>query len=456
VSTGEGASSGDLAGLLAASGMRIETDDGVERIGPHAARAARALDRESIGPGEVIALEAERTLGGLATLAGAWSLDLVTLPIAPGHPPVRIEEIVRRSRAHRPGGSPSDRAVAADTPRAILAGAGTVLETSGSSGRPKLVVHAISRHLASAERAAAALGLGADDRWLLSLPIHHVGGLAILFRTLLADAAVVLMSADEPITDAVARTRPTIVSVVARQLDRLLDDAAARRVLAAARIVLAGGGPIPHAMRRRALEAGFPLHVSYGSTETASLVTLSGEAAIVDQPDTGGRPLADCTLATDTDGNLCISGPTLLDGYLEAGALVPALDRRGVLRTSDRGHLDAGGVLHITGRADLAFISGGENVDPLEVEAVLRAHEAIEDAVVVPVPDPSWGHRPVAFVAVRDGHRTSGEAIGRHVAARLPRHAHPIGYHRLGEAGGIKPDRATLAERATTGILDPL
>jgi O-succinylbenzoic acid--CoA ligase len=187
--------------------------------------------------------------------------------------------------------------------------------------------------------------------------------------------------------------------------------------------------------------------VSYGSTETASLVALSGDAAIVARPDTAGRALPGCTFHPDGLGVLRVTSPTLLRGYLEGGAL-RAATHDGTFRTSDRGFVDSEGVLHVTARTDLAFISGGENVDPLEIEAALLAHDAIAEAVVVPVPDPAWGRRPVAFVRTRGGRRVSGEELLHTIDARLPRHARPGAFFTLPESTGIKPDRARLAELA--------
>ena len=286
----------ELERLLAGRASLVERaeGDGASCTPDDVARAAARLRTFGLVPGDPIALVAERRTRSVTALLGALAAELAVLPIAPHHPQSRARELINRADARLvigdatsgPPGAPTcgfDALLddlAAPVPRArrhgvALPQAGTIVETSGSSGRPKLCVHALDAHLSSARAAAKELDLDVDDRWLLSLPLHHVGGLAILFRSIVSGATVVMPAPDERTGDAVARTSPTRVSMVATQLADALEDRSATHALRAARTVLAGGGPIPLALRQRAVALSIPLVVSYGSTEAASMIAAS-------------------------------------------------------------------------------------------------------------------------------------------------------------------------------------
>lgn len=302
----------------------------------------------------------------------------------------------------------------------LLPGAATVLATSGSTGEPKLVVHGLDAHLASARGAVDALQFGEDDTWLLNLPLYHVGGLAPVFRALASGGALSLPDAD---------VQPSHVSVVAAQLARALGDEEVTRGLARCQTVLAGGGPIPIALRRRALDAGIPLVMSYGSTETASLITAERDTQHLVEFNSAGRALPGRSLATSTDGEVLVRGDTLLSGYLTGDGLSDPRDDEGWLATGDLGHLDASGRLFVSGRADRMFVSGGENVYPDEIERALLDHDSLTDAVVIAVPHAEYGERPVAFVGTEGD--TSGEDLARFLAEQLPGYKIPDAFFRL-------------------------
>lgn len=461
----------ELRSLLSDHARLVVTDD--PHRCPHDAvgRVAARLRDTGLVPGDVVALAARAERNAILAFLGALDAGLAVLPFAPRHPARRRRDLLERSHARAVIGTPldasglphlpADALVSADrwapaspaTRRTVVAlpDAVTIVETSGSSGSARLVVHRLAAHLASARSAARALALGPADRWLLSLPTHHVGGLAILFRALVSGAQVVLPAPDETTGGAVVRTRPTYVSVVASQLRDLLADAEATRALCACRVVLAGGGPIPVDLRTAALAAGLPLHVSYGSTEAASVIALTREPELVARPNVAGHILEGHRVRVDADGTLRVGGETMCLGVLEDGEIRAETDPDGFLPTRDIGRIDSDRVLHVTGRADLVFISGGENVDPIEIESVLCAHESITEAVVVGVEDERWGRVPVAFLGLRGQSPIDREDIEAHVAERLPRHAHPRAFYALPRGPGIKPDRAALAEAAARG-----
>jgi O-succinylbenzoic acid--CoA ligase len=264
------------------------------------------------------------------------------------------------------------------------------VRTSGTTAAPKEVVLSYGNWLWSALGSAVALGHPRDERWLCALPLTHVGGLSILLRSVIAGTTVLLH--DRWSTEAVLRglDDATIVSLVPTTLRRLLD--AGLREPPALRWALLGGAPIPPRLLDRAREARVPVAPTYGLTEACSQVT------------THGVPLFCTRVELASDGEILVRGPTVAGG--------------GTLPTGDLGRwMD--GRLEVVGRKADTIITGGENVAPAEVEAVLEQHPAVAEAAVHGRPDPEWGEAVVATV-VLCGEATP-EELREHVAARLER-----------------------------------
>jgi o-succinylbenzoate---CoA ligase len=251
-------------------------------------------------------------------------------------------------------------------------GAALVVHTSGTTGEPRPVELTRGQIVANALGTATALGVQDDERWLCPLPLSHVGGLMVLLRSAIYGTTAVIGPPD--------RDDVTLASMVPTQLARVLDGPPKR--------VLLGGAPADRALLTRAKEAGWPVAPSYGLTEACSAVTI-GE---VGDTETSGRPIPGVTVSIAPDGEILVDGPA----------------SRGLLRTGDLGRLDERGRLIVTGRKADTIVSGGENVAPAEVEAVLREHPAVADAGVFARPHPEWGEAVTARV-VLDGHATEGE-----------------------------------------------
>ena len=322
----------------------------------------------------------------------------------------------------------------------------TLVFTSGSTGTPKAVLHAWANHLYSAKGSNANLPLHPGDRWLLSLPLYHVGGLAILVRCALAGAAVAVPDRDASLSATLGATGATHASLVATQLRRLLEarEALPRRV----RGLLLGGGPLPEGLLRRGHTRGWPLLTSYGSTEMASQITTTAPGAPLSTLRTAGRCLPYRRLRIDAEGHILVTGRTLCVGVVEKEQQSDPRTH-GWYRTGDLGRVDAQGRLHVVGRADRQFISGGENIQPEELEAALERSDRIARAVVVPVPDPEYGRRPVAFLRTTEG--SLPERWRDRLRAELPSFKVPDAAYPLPETateGRMKVDRADLIRRA--------
>jgi O-succinylbenzoic acid--CoA ligase len=319
----------------------------------------------------------------------------------------------------------------------------TIIFTSGSTGVPKAALLTFCNHYYNALGSNANITLRPGDKWLHSLPLYHVGGLSILFRCLLAKATVALPEPGDPLGEAIAGPAATHVSLVSTQLSRLLREDADLGGLEA---VLMGGGPVPPSLVDEALARGLPLHTSYGLTEMASQVTTTPPDASIEELRTAGRVLPNREVSISERGEIMVRGETLFAGYVEGEELARPLDQEGWFHTGDLGELDGDGYLRIGGRIDNLFISGGENVQPEEIEEALCRLEGVDEAVVVPVPDEEFGARPVAFVRTDGGVRD----LSRELESDLPRFKIPTTYYPWTEEArrGMKVDRAALGERA--------
>ncbi len=291
-----------------------------------------------------------------------------------------------------------------------------VIHTSGTTASPRPVELTYGNFLWSALGSAVALGRDPEERWLCALPLAHVGGLSILVRSAIyATTAVVHERFDgERVRDALLEQGVTLVSLVATTLARLLDAGLARPP--SLRAALTGGGPVPEALVARARAAGVPVASTYGLTEACSQVTTTPAAALGEERSGGGVALFCTRVRIGRENEIMVQGPTVAPG---------AVGSDGWLHTGDVGKLDEDGRLMVTGRIADTIISGGENVAPAEVEAVLEAHPDVLEAAVVGRPDPQWGEAVTAIVVARAGVVVEGEALRVHCARVLAPHKVP-------------------------------
>ncbi len=294
-----------------------------------------------------------------------------------------------------------------------------VVYTSGTTGAPKGVRQTLGNHIASAMGCRDSLSIEPGEPWLLVLPPHHVGGLAIFMRGLLgANPVVALPSfAEAEVIDALARYRPSLVSLVPAQLRRLLA-AGGLSELCRARALLLGGGPAPTDEVTEWVSAGLPVCPSYGLTETCSQVCSvpPGMAAAMAGTVGPAHPYAQVEIRTTSTrrAEVWVGGAVLSPGYTHSDGR--GWDGSHMFPTGDVGELTREGWLRVTGRLDDTILTGGENVDPTEVEAMLAGHPLVQDIAVLGIADPIYGLR-VAAVVVGD---VSSEQLQVWALERLP------------------------------------
>lgn len=298
-----------------------------------------------------------------------------------------------------------------------------VMYTSGSTGTPKGVLQTFANHLCSARGCRENLGFSVDgDVWGCPTPLFHMSGLSIVMRSLACGVGVRLYDHFDAraLNDDALAGRITCLSAVTYQIERMLDDLAGRAGAPAyppsLRFVLQGGGPLPLDTARRAAAAGMDVVPSFGMTETASQIVALHRGEAGSKPGSSGRPLGDVQLRiargqgtgddpapTGEVGRILVKSPTLAVGYLnQPQRFAEHLTEHGWFDTGDIGHVDGDGCLYVACRLADLIISGGENVYPAEVEAAVRRHPRVRDAVVVGTDDAVWGSVPVAVCTPRD------------------------------------------------------
>jgi O-succinylbenzoic acid--CoA ligase len=352
----------ERAAALRPNRTAVEAPDGTRTYAELLDRASRIAGVVTRGERVAIALPpgaafAEALHGCLLAGAAAMPVDL-RLAARERAPLLRSAATV--IDAPLEGGEPVVRQV--DEGEVAL-----VVHTSGTTGTPRAIELTYGNVLANALGTAVALGLDPDERWLCPLPLSHVGGLMVLLRSAIYATTAVIGPPD--------RDDVTLASMVPTQLARVLDRPTSVRA------VLLGGAPADRTLLTRARDAGWPVAPTYGLTEACSAVTI-GEIGDVE---TSGRAIPGVQVDLAPDGEIFVTGATVA----------------GTLRTGDVGRLDDRGRLIVTGRKADTIVSGGENVAPAEVEAVLLEHPAVAEAGVFARAHPEWGEAVTARVVLR-------------------------------------------------------
>jgi len=408
----------------------------------HAAALSGAQELSGLGagPGEHVGIALAPGLAFAQALHACMLLGAVAVPVD-----LRLgaaerahicagAAVVVEEPLSPPGGRPPHargraRAVSAGHD---LAATAAIIHTSGTTSAPRPVALSYGNFLWSALGSAVALGLDPAERWLCALPVSHVGGLSILMRSAIyATTAVVHERFEtERVLGALREEQVTLVSLVATTLARLLD--AGLKDPPALRCALTGGGPVAPALIDRARAAGVPVSLTYGLTESCSQATTAPVASLQSAgsgvepgaaPD-AGPPLFCTGLAIAPDGEILLRGPTVA-----AGSAGPD----GWLHTGDLGSLEGRGRLRVTGRKADTIVSGGENVAPAEVEAVLEAHPDVLEAAVLGRSDERWGEAVTAIVVARAEALLDAEQLRAHCAARLAPYKVPKDFVLSGE-----------------------
>jgi o-succinylbenzoate---CoA ligase len=404
---------------------------------------ARRLQRLGVQPGDRVAVREPAGARFAALLFACLRQGYAFVPLPMGAPQPEIERLLADC---------GPRVLVEDAEPGLRHGATTgaegdacIVYTSGTTGPPKGVRLTAANLLASAEGCQESLASTPDDRWLLCLAPHHVGGLAILIRAAVSNQPVTVLGRfeEQRVLEALGRENCTLLSLVPTMLVRLLD-AGGLEPLTRVRAILLGGAPAPPDQVRAWARLGLQVCPTYGLSETGSQVATVPPGAAEELAGTAGFAHSRATLEV-VDGEIVVGGPVLSPGYVNPE--VRPAPEAGRFRTGDGGRIRAEGALEVTGRLDDVIITGGENVQPLEVEEVLRAHPAVRDAAVVGVPDRTWGQVLEARVV---GEGAGGDELAAFARERLAGFKVPrrfVFVDRLPRSEGGKLLRRQLTER---------
>lgn len=306
----------------------------------------------------------------------------------------------------------------------------TYLLTSGSTSKPKIAVHSFENHLYSALGSNQHLQYNTQSKWLLSLPLYHVSGLSLIFRTVLAKAS--LVQKKETLDQSIENPQLTHISFVPTQLQRLITNLELKKFSC----ILLGGAPISSSLIQQCEDLKLLLYPTYGLTEMSSQVCTyhpSLKKMIT-------LPYREIKLSKE--GELLVRGKTLFMGYLKENKIEQPFNKEGYFATGDLASLDGHDFVFL-GRKDNLFISGGENIQPEEIEQALLSHPDVLEALVLAKPDSEYGHRPYALIATKK--TLQHEVLSDYLKTSLPKFKIPIGYAPLTYLG-LKPSRKKLAD----------
>jgi O-succinylbenzoic acid--CoA ligase len=303
-------------------------------------------------------------------------------------------------------------------------GTALCIATSGSSGGPRTVPLSYGNLSASVAASRVRLGNGSDDRWLATLPLHHIGGISVVLRSLEAGGVAVLSPFGTQTASVIDRAGPTIASLVPTMAYRLLEQSPDS--LASIGIILTGGARLTQRLARMALKRGAALLPTYGMTEAASQIATAVPGPTETGGDLIGPVLEGFTVSIWTPEGLAesrqagvieVDGPAVFSGYLDAPP------RRGAHRTSDLGFLNADGSLGVIGRIDDVVMSGGENVSLSNVARTIEDLPGVREVAVVGIADHEWGTAICALIELEPEARPS--IVMDAIAAALDDHAVP-------------------------------
>jgi O-succinylbenzoic acid--CoA ligase len=311
-----------------------------------------------------------------------------------------------------------------NVPATAPEGTALCVATSGSSGVPRIVPLSYGNLSASVAASRVRLGNGSDDRWLATLPLHHIGGISVVLRSLEAGGAAVLSPFGTQTASTIDQAAPTIASLVPTMAYRLFEQSPDS--LASIGIVLTGGARLNRRFSRMAAECGAALLPTYGMTETTSQIAT----AVPGSTQTGGDligPVLECLTVSilapeglaepGEAGVIEVDGPAVFSGYLDAPP------RKGPHRTSDLGFLSADGSLGVIGRIDDVVMTGGENVSLSYVARTIEDLAGVREVAVVGIADHEWGTAICALLELEPEARPS--IVMDEIAAALDDHAVP-------------------------------
>ncbi|MCK3657377.1 o-succinylbenzoate--CoA ligase [Pasteurellaceae bacterium Pebbles2] len=417
-----------------------------QQLNQYIAEKVDFLRQQGLSAGCGVALSGKNSLDLLCYYLAALQLNLSVLGLNPAFTQEKIVELCQANRIQCWINGSQQFSLTQWQSEKCFPQPMTLTLTSGSTGMPKAIAHNIEAHLANAAGVCALMNFTPAHSWLLSLPLYHVSGQGIVWRWLLQGAELHLPSADF-YADVLQATH---VSLVPTQGLRLLNYMAEQPKSAVkTQAILLGGAHIPTELTEKLTVLGMQAYSGYGMTEMAS----TAFAKKCDGKPGVGQPLLGREFRLVND-EIWLRGAGLGLGYWQQGKLQPLTNAQGWLQTKDKGvWLAEQEQLQILGRLDNLFISGGENIQPEDIEQVILQHHSVEQVFVLPMEDQEFGHRPVAMIKFKQDFEQSFEQSAVEnlrvwLADKIERFKQPVYYFPLitEQQGNIKISRTVLKQ----------
>ena len=383
---------------------------------------ADALQQQGVKPRQVVCLRTTQTADFLVTYFALHLLGAVAMPLENDLPQDRFDEIARRYATFA-------------TPAEVA----DILYTTGTTGQPKGVMISHDAILADAENLIAAQGFAPGLTFIVCGPLCHIGSLSKVWPVIHQGATLCILPGLKDLNlffsamaDGSRRYATFLVPASVRMLLQLaphqLGECADRL-----EFIENGAAAMPHA-DMQALCRLLPntrLYNTYASTETGIISTYNYNDGRC-QPQCLGPTMPNAAITINADGRIVCHGRTLMTGYaLDPDLTATVLRPDGTLLTADLGHIDAEGMLHLTGRTGDVINVGGFKVAPTEVESAALAHPDVADCVCVAQPSPLTGQALRLLVVLREGCTLNRRALALFLSQRLERHKVPLLYQQI-------------------------
>ena len=310
-----------------------------------------------------------------------------------------------------------------------------IIFTSGSTGTPKGVKLSFNNLVQSAITGDKIFNHLPNDRWLASLPFYHVGGFSIITRCFFYGASLIIPDTleNEKLELSIRKHKPTLTSFVSTQLKRLLESGIIPST--ELRHILLGGGFIDPYLVETAISKGWSVSKSYGTSETSSFVTALTSEDFKMKPGSAGKPIPPnqiiivdgnrSPLPPMTSGEVAVKAQSVAKGYIDNEEESKKKFRKDIFYSGDYGYIDEDGYLFIEARRNDLIVSGGENINPTEIEREILKHQSIEEICVIGIEDEEWGQAVAAVIVLKNNSNISLIELKEFLKDKLPGYKQP-------------------------------
>jgi len=390
--------------------------------------ASKYLSYKQINKNEPVAILSDNNPDFIVLILALWLIDAVPVPINTRLTNTEIQQLmeiagckklfIHKSCDNDPKLTSIEKfnfpfetqfATGNDYPSNVdLKNTAVIIFTSGSSGTPKAVMLSFSNLIRSAEIGNQILQQSEKDRWLASLPFYHIGGFSIIIRALLYSASVIIPESleTESLKFCFENQSPTFASLVGTQLKRLIE--LKTKPSDELKNLLLGGGFVNNDLVKTAVNNGWKVSKVYGSSETSSFVTMIEAKDILRKITSSGKILqkneifilseSGQKLPAGKSGEIAVKSDSVMKGYINNEKETSNKSKNGMYLSGDIGYLDEEGYLFVEARRNDLIVSGGENINPAEVQNAIFENPDIKDCYVFGLEDKTWGHIAVAVV----------------------------------------------------------